>query len=86
MQSNTCLVEGAPSVTDGAPSDGKDLGHHPDRLIRLSRKAHSLVHDQRWTITLNAQTGAATFTRNGQSFTTLPWGTRLRRPRPQPDD
>jgi hypothetical protein len=59
-------------------SDGGD--HHPDNLLGLSRRAHRLVHRRGWDIDLDPATGRAAFTRHGRTWTTRPWGTRLRRP------
>ena len=78
--------------TDAHHIDGRRNGHNPDRLVRLSRRGHRLVHQHRWRITIDTDTGKATFTRGTQVFTTMPRGARLRRPppddktgQPQPD-
>ena len=72
--------------TDAHHINGKHNGHHPDRLIRLSRRSHRLTHKHRWRIAVDPDTGKATFTRGTHTFTTMPWGTRLRRPPPPADD
>ena len=77
--------------TDAHHINGQRNGHHPEGLVRLSRKSHRLTHKHRWRISVDPDSGKATFTRGTHTFTTMPWGTRLRRPppadpgQPQPD-
>ena len=63
-------------------ADREGEGHHPDHLAGLSDRSHDLVHKHGWKLTLDPATGAITFTRGERSWTTLPRGTRLRRPPP----
>ena len=63
-------------------ADREGEGHHPDHLVGLSDRSHDLVHKHGWKLTLDPATGAITFTRGERSWTTLPRGTRLRRPPP----
>lgn len=64
--------------------DGKDAGHHPDRILTLGRYGHlNRIHRRGWSADLDPDTGEATFTTpNGRTYRTLPRGTRLRRPPP----
>ncbi len=57
-------------------------GHHVDQLAGLAGPSHRRVHRCGWQITLDTGTGEMTFTRGDRSWTTLPHGTRLRRPPP----
>ena len=60
--------------------DGR--GHHVDHLLGLSGASHRRVHRHGWQIAIHPGNAAVTFTRNERSWTTLPRGTRLRRPSP----
>src|SRR5690625_2295939 len=53
--------------------------HDPDNLICTSRSAHVGIHDHDWDVALDGDTGAATFTRRGRKFQSLPGG-RIHRP------
>ena len=61
-------------------NDGK--GHHIDHLLGLSGPSHRRVHRNGWHVAINPHTAHVTFTRNERTWTTLPRGTRLRRPQP----
>ena len=63
--------------------DKQGEGHHPDHLAGLSNPSHKRVHRCEWRLTLDPATGGITFTRGERSWTTLPAGTRLRRPPPR---
>ena len=63
--------------------DKDDAGHHVDLLIGLADTSHKRVHRCGWKITIDPASGEATFTRGERSWTTLPRGTRLRRPPPK---
>lgn len=63
-------------------TDRDGRGHHPESLIGLSAQSHRRVHRHGWAITINPDNAEVTFTRGERSWTTLPAGTRLRRPPP----
>lgn len=55
-------------------------GHAVDALVGLTAESHRRVHRAGWTIKIDGR--EVTFTRAERSWTTLPRGTRLRRPPP----
>src|SRR5690625_2573049 len=61
--------------------------HDPDNLISTGRSPHVGIHAHDWDVTLDGDTGVATFTRGGRKFQSLPRG-RIHRPPPrgQPPD
>jgi hypothetical protein len=61
-------------------TDRDGHGHHPEYLTGLSTSSHRRVHREGWAISIDPDTGEVTFTRGERSWTTLPAGTRLRRP------
>lgn len=63
--------------------DKQRKGHDPDHLAGLSNPSHRRVHRCQWRMTLDPATGEITFRRGERSWTTLPAGTRLRRPPPR---
>lgn len=63
--------------------DKKGQGHHPDAIVSLAEKNHRRVHRHGWKVTVDPPTGEVTFTRSERSWTTMPRGTRLRRPPPE---
>ena len=63
-----------------------DGGHDLNAIVGLSNTSHRRVHRNKWKITIDPPTGEVTFTRGDRSWTTLPPGTRLRRPPPPDDD
>ena len=65
--------------------DKDGAGHNPDAIVSLLPKNHRRVHRLGWKVTVDPPTGEVTFTRGERSWTTLPRGTRLRRPPPEPD-
>ncbi len=65
-------------VHHAAKTNGHDLNH----LVGLADVSHRRVHRHGWAISLDPPTGEVTFTRGERSWTTLPRGTRLRRPPP----
>ena len=69
-------------------TDKRGTGHHVDHVVGLAEASHRTVHRNSWKVTLDPATGEVTFTREGRSWTTVPRGTRLRRPRPRgsPDE
>ena len=67
--------------------DKKHRGHHVDQLAGLSGTSHTRVHRHQWKISHDPASGEMTFTRGDRTWTTLPRGTRLRRPPPRgPND
>jgi hypothetical protein len=62
-----------------------DGGHNLNAIVGLSHRSHRRVHRHGWKISLDPPTGEVTFTRGERSWTTLPRGTRLRRPPPLDD-
>ena len=65
--------------------DKDGAGHHPDKIASLAPHSHKRVHRCGWKVTIDPPTGEITFTRGERSWTTLPRGTRLRRPPPPTD-
>ena len=63
-----------------------DTGHSVDHLVGLQTKSHRRVHRHGWRADINPDTAAVTWTRRDRTWTTLPRGTRLRRPPPNPGD
>jgi hypothetical protein len=63
-----------------------DGGHDLNAIVGLSHRSHRRVHRHGWKISLDPPTGEITFIRGERSWTTLPCGTRLRRPPPAGDD
>lgn len=59
-------------------------GHHPDLVVKLSRRNHKRVHDHGWNITLDGHTGTLTAKRKGRLYRSLPRGTPLSRPPRKP--
>ncbi len=60
--------------------------HHPDNLVLLSRRHHTLTHHHGWTLTLEPDTGQITATRRTRTWRSLPRGTPLTPPaRHDPD-
>jgi hypothetical protein len=65
--------------------DKTGQGHDIDALVGLSGRSHRRVHRHQWTV--NVGPGReVTFTRGERTWTTLPRGTRLRRPPPPGND
>lgn len=69
-------------------TDKRGKGHHVDHVVGLADSSHRTVHRNSWAVALDPATGEVTFTRQGRSWTTVPRGTRLRRPPPRgsPDE
>ena len=61
-----------------------DTGHNVDHLVGLQTKSHRTAHRHGWRADINPNTAEVTWTRRDRTWTTLPRGTRLRRP-PPPD-
>lgn len=61
---------------------GQDL----NRIVGLSEVSHKIAHRHGWKLTLDPSTAEITFSRGERSWTTLPRGTRLRRPPPADED
>lgn len=55
-------------------------GHHPDFLLGTSEPTHRRIHRFDWAVSIDPPTGEVTFTRAERRWTTVPRGTRLRRP------
>jgi hypothetical protein len=55
-------------------------GHAVDALVGLAERSHRRVHRCQWKVTVNSD--EVTFSRGDRSWTTLPRGTRFRRPPP----
>lgn len=51
--------------------------HDPDRLVLLSRRSHTRVHDRGWTMTHDPRSGQTVFRRGDLRLSSLPHGTRL---------
>ena len=65
--------------------DKDGQGHDVDALVGLSGRSHRRVHRCQWQVTVGPGR-EVTFTRGDRTWTTLPRGTRLRRPPPPTDD
>jgi hypothetical protein len=61
--------------------------HHPDRVVGVSRRWHTVTHRHGWSMSLEPATGKLTIRRGGRTYHSLPRGTLLSRPPPAtPDD
>ena len=52
-------------------------GHHPDNLVSLSRRFHTLVHTKGWRLRVAPETGMVTARRRHRAWRSLPRGTPL---------
>ncbi|MBA2529093.1 MAG: HNH endonuclease, partial [Euzebyales bacterium] len=50
--------------------------HHPDNLVAVSRRHHTLIHRHGWTLSLNHASGQITAWRGRRRWRSLPRGTR----------
>lgn len=54
--------------------------HHPDNLVSLSRRHHSLAHRHVWRLRIQAESGIVTARRRDREWRSLPRGTPLAHP------
>jgi hypothetical protein len=66
--------------------DKRGKGHDPDFLLGTSPTSHRRIHRNDWRVDIHPHSAEVTFTRGERSWTTLPKGTRLRRPDPADGD
>lgn len=60
--------------------------HHPDNLISLSRRFHTLAHTHGWRLRITPETGMVTARRRHRAWRSLPRGTPLADPAEPGDD